>query len=79
MQPALNSTQPFETFIPDQLRNNAIELLPIGVEHLTLVSALPFHHRDPFDRLVIAQAIIEQLPIVSIDDKFDLYEVKREW
>jgi PIN domain nuclease of toxin-antitoxin system len=75
----LNLTQPFDTFIPDQLRKNAIEVLPIAIAHLALVSALPFHHRDPFDRLVIAQAIIEQLSIVSIDGKFDLYGVNRQW
>lgn len=72
-------TQPFELFIPNQLASNAIELLPIAVEHLALVSALPFHHRDPFDRLIIAQALIEQLPVVSIDREFDSYGVKRLW
>ena len=47
--------------------------------HLAIVSTLPFHHRDPFDRLLAAQSITERLPIVSIDDKFDLYGVKRLW
>ena len=75
----LTLTQPFEAFIPDQLAKNAIGLLPITVEHLVLVSALPFHHRDPFDRLLIAQAIAEQLSIVSIDEKFDSYSVNRVW
>jgi len=44
-----------------------------------LVSTLPFHHRDPFDRLIIAQSLIEDLPIVSIDTQFDEYGVKRIW
>jgi len=39
----------------------------------------PFHHRDPFDRLVIAQAFVEKLPVVSIDGQFDLYGVKKQW
>ena len=75
----LTLTQPFDAFIPDQLRKNAIDLLPIAVSHLALVSTLPLQHRDPFDRILVAQAIIEQLPIVSIDDKLDLYGVKRVW
>ena len=75
----LSLTEPFELFIPNQLVSNAIEVLPIALEHLALLSALPFHHRDPFDRLVIAQAIVEQLPLVSIDREFDPYGVKRLW
>lgn len=75
----LTLPQPFELFIPSQLATNAIEILPIGVEHLALLSALPFHHRDPFDRLVIAQALIEQVPVVSTDRQFDAYGVKRLW
>lgn len=72
-------TQPFELFIPNHLARNAIEELPITVEHLALLSTLPFHHRDPFDRLVIAQATVERLPVVSIDRDFDPYGVNRVW
>jgi len=43
------------------------------------VTKLPFHHRDPFDRLIAAQALEEKLPIVSADPAFDKYEVKRLW
>jgi PIN domain nuclease of toxin-antitoxin system len=75
----LTLTQPFDTFIQDQLTKNAIDLLAMDVQHLALVSTLPLHHRDPFDRLLVAQAIIEQIPIVSIDDKFDLYGATRMW
>jgi PIN domain nuclease of toxin-antitoxin system len=75
----LTLTQSLETFIPAQIEKNGIELLPITVEHLALVSTLAAHHRDPFDRLLIAQAIVEQLPIVGIDDKFDPYGVTRLW
>ena len=75
----LTLTQPYEEFIPDQLTRNSVRLLAISVEHLAVVSTLPFHHRDPFDRLMVAQAITEQLPIVSVDDKFDLYGVNRLW
>ena len=75
----LTLAQPYDIFIPQQLTNNAIEILPISSAHLGVVSTLPFHHRDPFDRLIIAQAMIEQLPIVSIDAAFDAYSVKRLW
>ena len=75
----LTLAQPYDIFIPQQLTNNAIEILPISSAHLGVVSTLPFHHRDPFDRLIIAQAMIEQLPIVSIDAAFDAYSAKRLW
>lgn len=69
----------FEQFIPEQLMINDIEILPIALPHLTLISSLPFHHRDPFDRLLIAQSIVEDLPIASIDKVFDAYGVNRIW
>jgi PIN domain nuclease of toxin-antitoxin system len=71
--------QPYNIFMPQQLTANAIEVLPISLAHLGVVATLPFHHRDPFDRLLAAQAMIEQLPIVSIDSAFDAYSVKRLW
>jgi PIN domain nuclease of toxin-antitoxin system len=72
-------TQPYDLFIPQQLAHNAIDILPISLAHLTVVSALPLHHRDPFDRLLIAQAMIEQLPVVSVDAAFDGYPINRLW
>lgn len=75
----LTLTQPFQEFILDQLTRNSVKLLEISIAHLAVVSGLPFHHRDPFDRLMVAQAISEQLPIVSVDDKFDLYGASRLW
>lgn len=75
----LTLTQSFQDFIPDQLARNSVKLPAISTAHLVVVSNLPFHHRDPFDRLMVAQAISEQLPIVSVDNKFDLYGAKRLW
>jgi len=75
----LSLAQPFEVLIPQQMRLNGIKLLGIEVEHAAVVSRLPFHHRDPFDRLLIAQAMVEQMPIVSADAAFDTYTVKRLW
>lgn len=75
----LSLPSPFNEFVSEQLSKNTIQLFPIRLAHLGLVATLPFHHRDPFDRLLIAQAITEEYPIVSIDDKFDAYSVKRLW
>ena len=70
---------PFEDLIPEQMRLNGIQLLGIEVEHVTPVTTLPFHHRDPFDRLLVAQAMVEQMPIVSTDPAFDAYPIERLW
>ena len=63
----------------EQIPRNGVALLPIAIEQLSVVSALPMHHRDPFDRLLIAQALVERLPIVSTDPLFDAYPVTRLW
>ncbi|MDT5157004.1 MAG: hypothetical protein QOH51_1361, partial [Acidobacteriota bacterium] len=70
---------PFDVLIPQQLSLNGIELLGVAIHHATVVSTLPFHHRDPFDRLLIAQAIVESMPIISMDTAFDMYAVNRLW
>lgn len=65
------------------MRENDIEMLPIEFNHTTIINKLPFHHRDPFDRMMIAQAIAEDMDIISVDDAFDEYlknhGVKRIW
>ncbi len=53
--------------------------LPIGSEHLKLLRLLPYHHGDPFDRLIIAQALHENLTVISSDGQFDNYGVRRIW
>ena len=75
----LSLAQPFEALIPQQMRLNGIKLLGIEIEHTATMSKLPFHHRDPFDRLLIAQAMVEQMPIVSADTAFDTYPITRLW
>jgi PIN domain nuclease of toxin-antitoxin system len=75
----LTIAQPYDTFIPQQLELNAATILPISLAHLAVVSTLPFHHRDPFDRLLAAQAMVEQLPLVSADAAFDSYSIDRKW
>jgi PIN domain nuclease of toxin-antitoxin system len=75
----LNLGVPYANFIEEQMRINSMELLPLSLEHLEVVTTLPFHHRDPFDRLLIAQAIVEDIVIVSADSIFSLYPVQRKW
>ena len=58
---------------------NDFEILPIAPRHTGLLTTLPLHHRDPFDRLLIAQAKIEAIPIVGVDAAFDAYGVRRLW
>lgn len=72
-------TSPFEVLIPQQLSVNRIILLDIAISHTIVVSNLPPYHKDPFDRLLVAQALVEQLPIVSIDSALDAYGVTRLW
>ena len=71
--------EPLSSFMARELSNNHITILPIDIEHAGRVSELSFHHRDPFDRILIAQALIENLPILSVDAVFDLYGVQRIW
>ena len=74
---ALN--KPFEKLFPEQLHFNRIEILDITVDNLIKLTTLPFHHRDPFDRLIIAQALVEGCPIIGADVIFDAYGINREW
>jgi PIN domain nuclease of toxin-antitoxin system len=75
----LNLGEPSKTYIPNAIVRTGFELLPISLAHATAVETLPLHHRDPFDRMLIAQAILEAMPIVSTDVAFDPYGVKRVW
>ena len=75
----LSFSEPFEDFIPEQLNNNSIELLGIDTRHASKVASLPFHHRDPFDRLLVAQALSNEIPMISADEMLDLYGINRIW
>ena len=70
---------PLPELIETQKRVNNLEVLPIKLEHIFSLRDLPNYHRDPFDRLIIAQGMLEQLAIVSIDSIFDRYTVNRIW
>jgi PIN domain nuclease of toxin-antitoxin system len=68
-----------EVFIQRRLDSSVSDLLPVTLDHLAMVVRLPFHRRDPFDRLLIAQGLVEGVPIVSSDAVFDAYGVARIW
>lgn len=70
---------PFAVFWGEQLQENDFSLLPVSVSHAARLIDLPFHHRDPFDRLIVSQALVEGMPLVSSDDTFDPYGVERIW
>jgi len=63
----------------DKLYLNGFETLPILPVHIIELSTLDYLHRDPFDRIIIAQGLSENISIVSSDNIFDLYKVKRNW
>ena len=75
----LTLTEPFEVLVPREVRRNGFRLLPIELSHVAVVASLPFHHRDPFDRLLASQSLSEGLSVVSADTSFDAYGVKRIW
>ncbi len=68
--------EPVETYVPTRMARQGVTALPITHAHALRVSTLPPHHRDPFDRLLIAQAIVERLPILTADTAFDSYDVE---
>ena len=65
----------YETFVQREVITSSINVLDIEFEHLKINATLPFHHRDPFDRIIIAQSIVEKLPVVTIDSVFNKYSV----
>lgn len=70
---------PFETFITNAIDGNQFQILPIELKHVAEIGSLPHYHRDPFDRLIIAQAIVEQMTVVSSDKEFRAYPITRLW
>lgn len=71
--------EPLDTFIEREIAANDMRILPIEPKHAAVLSAMPMHHRDPFDRLIIAQALAEKIAIVGSDPDFDDYGVVRHW
>jgi PIN domain nuclease of toxin-antitoxin system len=68
-----------ERYVPDRIRHHGFELLAIELSHTFRAGALPIIHRDPFDRILIAQAQIEGIPILTADPAISRYDVETIW
>lgn len=75
----LSLSKPFSEWTETAIADLALTVFPITVEHVERQTRLAFHHRDPFDRLLIAQALVEDIPLISCDTQFDAYGVTRIW
>ncbi len=75
----LNTIGSSVAYLRDEMAAYGMELLPIRYEHILQLESLPRHHSDPFDRLLIAQAATESLPILTADETFKQYDVKVIW
>jgi PIN domain nuclease of toxin-antitoxin system len=70
---------PYRQWMNKAMTDLRLWLLPITVEYADVQASLPYHHGDPFDRLIIAQSLVEQVAIISSDVQFDPYGVSRVW
>lgn len=66
---------PVETVVPEMIAASGVSLLAVGHHHTLRVAALPPHHRDPFDRLLVAQAQLEDVPVMTADEGIGAYDV----
>jgi PIN domain nuclease of toxin-antitoxin system len=75
----LSLSLPYRQWMTKVMNDLELSILPVTVEYADVQSSLPYHHGDPFDRLMVAQALTDKIPIVSSDSVFDSYGVKRLW
>ena len=75
----LNFPRPAGPYLLSKLAENRIKSLPISIDHLLALERLPMHHRDPFDRILIAQGLEEKIPIITSDPLFRNYPVEVIW
>ena len=75
----LSLSMPYRQWMNQALADLQAALLPITVEYADVQAGLPYHHRDPFDRLLIAQALVEKVPVIGADSVFEEYGVTRIW
>ena len=78
-QKKLDLFAPYDEFMRRGIVDNDFEILPIEPRHGGRLTTLPFHHKDPFDRMLAAQSLVEGIRLVSIDAILDLYGVDRLW
>jgi PIN domain nuclease of toxin-antitoxin system len=75
----LQIPEPPGKYVPSRLSSQGMSSLPIEHRHALHVFSLPHHHRDPFDRMLVAQAQVESLPILTADQLLSAYDVKLIW
>lgn len=75
----LSLPRPLPDIVATQVNENQIKVMQIELSHIYTLDLLPLHHRDPFDRIIIAQAMNEKISIASIDKAFDAYSIERIW
>ena len=75
----LTLARPVREYIETYLAPTRVTLMPVTMAHIGVVATLPRHHGDPFDRLIISQAIAENVGVVSVDPAFDAYPIVRRW
>ena len=71
--------QPAGPFVISKLALNGVQILPVTKDHVLRIESLPVHHRDPFDRMLIAQSLEEKLPLVTADRVFGRYAIEVIW
>ena len=71
--------EPYEAFMQRGIAGNGFSVLSVEPKHTAVLTTLPYHHRDPFDRLIVAQAMVEAIPILSVDTALDAYPITRLW
>ncbi len=70
---------PLADMLTVQQQENDLNVLNIALPHIYQLQALPFHHNDPFDRLIIAQSVLENMTLISVDEKFKAYDISVLW
>ncbi len=75
----LHFDDPLSEIVANQREINDLQILPIELAHIWQLNNLPLHHKDPFDRMLIAQAITENFPILGIDSFFEKYPINKLW
>ena len=71
--------EPSGSYLVKKLSENRIDVLPIKLDHVLRIETLPVHHRDPFDRILVAQSMVEKLPLITSDPIFEHYPVELIW
>lgn len=75
----LNLPQPAGSFVTARLAANGVRIMPILLDHVLRLESMDLHHRDPFDRMLVAQSLEENIPLVSADPVFEKYSVRVIW